>query len=111
MCPCPICTAILIILSPLLILKKSRNWLKNKIMGHHKACQVCQQAEHEVHMKDHTPCHCVACEKADAVLSLKKKSPTKGKVVVTRKSVQKGVKKSNTAPKKETVKNIAKKQS
>lgn len=64
MCPCPFCTAVLILLAPLLLFKKSRNWLKSKIMGHHKACQVCQQAEHDGHMKDHTPCHCVACEKA-----------------------------------------------
>lgn len=108
MCPCPICTAILIVLSPLLILKKSRNWLKSKIMGHHKVCQVCQQAEHEVHMIEQTPCHCMACEKAAAVLSLKKVSPKK-KRVDTKKIIQKGVKKSNTALKKESITNIVKK--
>lgn len=92
MCPCPFCTAILILLSPLLLMKKTRSWLKNKIMHHHRDCQVCQQAEHNEHMKDHTPCHCVACEKA----------------VKVKKTVQKGVK--NLKTKKRTVKNNTKKQ-
>lgn len=63
MCPCPFCTAVVILLAPLLLFKKSRVWLKNKVMCHHQSCEVCQHAEH---MKDHTPCHCAACAHKEA---------------------------------------------
>ena len=62
MCPCPFCASILILLCPLLLFPKTRKWLKSKIKHHHSACEVCQHAEHEQHMHDHTPCHCNACQ-------------------------------------------------
>lgn len=72
MCPCPFCTLIAIILSPLLFWKKGRKWLQSKLKKHHKNCEVCQQAEHELHQRDHTPCSCRACH-------LKKTKATKTK--------------------------------
>ena len=61
MCPCPFCAGIALLLCPLLLFKKTRNWLKNKIKHHHSSCETCQKAEHEHHLKDHTPCCCNAC--------------------------------------------------
>jgi len=72
MCPCPFCTAIAILLCPLLLFKGTRKWLKAKIKHHHSGCEVCQQAEHEQHLHDHTPCHCNACR-------MHQKKPPKGK--------------------------------
>ena len=63
MCPCPICTSIVILLCPLLLFKGTRTWLKSKIKKHHCACDVCQQAEHEQHRANHTPCSCRQCQK------------------------------------------------
>ena len=72
MCPCPFCTTIAILFCPLLLFKRSRKWLKSKIINrHHRSCEVCQHAEHEQHMHDHTPCHCRAC-KTKAVVAPKK---------------------------------------
>ena len=62
MCPCPFCATVAILLCPLLLFKRTRAWLKSKISRHHHSCQVCQNAEHEQHRHDHTPCHCNACE-------------------------------------------------
>jgi len=76
MCPCPFCASILIFLCPLLLFPKTRKWLKSKIKKHHCACDVCQQAEHEQHMQDHTPCHCVHCE---AEAKARKKGVKRGK--------------------------------
>lgn len=61
MCPCPFCTALAILLTPILFWKKGRKWLNAKIKKHHKNCDVCQKAEHEAHQKNHTPCTCKAC--------------------------------------------------
>lgn len=64
MCPCPFCTAIAILLAPLLFFKPTRAWLKKKIKKHHGSCDVCQQAEHEMHLKEHTSCSCRMCRSA-----------------------------------------------
>ena len=61
MCPCPFCTGLLILLCPFLLFKRSRNWLKNKVLKHHTGCCRCQHAEHESHQKDRTPCTCNSC--------------------------------------------------
>ena len=62
MCPCPFCTTVAILLCPLLLFPKTRKWLKSKIKRHHCSCDRCQTAEHNQHMKDHTPCSCQACK-------------------------------------------------
>ncbi len=74
MCPCPFCTAIAILLAPLLFFKSTRAWLKKKIKKHHGSCDVCQQAEHETHLKAHTVCHCNACRAAEKKRHEKSKS-------------------------------------
>ncbi len=74
MCPCPFCTAIAILLAPLLFFKPTRAWLKKKIKKHHGSCDVCQQAEHEMHLKEHTVCHCNACRAAEKKRHEKSKS-------------------------------------
>ena len=62
MCPCPFCASIAILLCPLLLFKKSRTWLKNKIRRHHKHCETCQHAEHERCQEEHIPCTCEKCK-------------------------------------------------
>ena len=62
MCPCPFCASLAILLCPLLLFKRTRKWLQNKICHHHENCDRCQHAEHEQHMHDHTPCHCKVCQ-------------------------------------------------
>ena len=61
MCPCPFCTGVLLLLSPLLLFKKPRKWLKSKIQRHHKHCETCQQAEHIRCREEHIPCTCERC--------------------------------------------------
>ncbi len=74
MCPCPFCTAIALILAPLLLFKPTRTWLKKKVKRHHCHCDTCQQAEHQAHVADKTPCTCVACK-----ANKKKSNVKKGK--------------------------------
>lgn len=62
MCPCPFCTGVLLLLSPLLLFKKPRAWLKRKIRLHHKSCETCQTAEHERCKTEHIPCTCEKCK-------------------------------------------------
>ena len=62
MCPCPFCTTVAILLCPLLLFPATRKWLKSKIKKHHCGCDVCQKAEHEQHLQNHTPCHCRVCQ-------------------------------------------------
>ncbi len=62
MCPCPFCATIAILLAPLLLFKPTRDWLKKKVKRHHCSCDVCQHAEHEACLKEHTVCHCKACQ-------------------------------------------------
>ena len=62
MCPCPFCTGVLLLLSPLLLFKKPRLWLKNKIKRHHKQCATCQSAEHDRCQLEHVPCTCEKCK-------------------------------------------------
>ena len=61
MCPCPFCSGILILLSPLLLFKKPRAWLRKKIKGHHTHCDTCQQAEHAHCQEAHIKCTCEHC--------------------------------------------------
>lgn len=63
MCPCPFCTALLILLSPLFLLKGPRKWVKAKIKRHHHACETCQEAEHTENARSHTKCTCTHCTK------------------------------------------------
>ena len=62
MCPCPICTSIALLLSPLLLFKGPRKWLKSKILKHHKHCKTCQDAEHEHCKAEHIKCTCEQCQ-------------------------------------------------
>ena len=62
MCPCPFCTGILLLLSPMLLFKAPRKWLKGRILRHHKSCATCQQAEHEHCQIEHIPCTCERCK-------------------------------------------------
>lgn len=61
MCPCPVCTGLLILLCPLLLWKKPRQWLNKKINKHHKGCAACQKAEHHHCQQEHIPCTCEKC--------------------------------------------------
>lgn len=63
MCPCPFCTALLILLSPLLLFKGLREWVKGKIKHHHRECDRCQEAEHTAHTSSHAKCTCTHCQK------------------------------------------------
>lgn len=76
MCPCPFCTTVAILLCPLLLFPATRKWLKSKIKKHHCGCDVCQKAEHQQHLADHTPCHCQACQAA--TVSKSRQSKAKG---------------------------------
>ncbi len=63
MCPCPICTSIALLLCPLLLFKKPREWVKKKIRRHHIHCAECQQLEHKKCQAEHIRCTCQACKK------------------------------------------------
>ena len=89
MCPCPFCTTVAILLCPLLLFKCTREWLKAKLNIHHRGCERCQQAEHAQHMRDHTPCHCAACEAAPvAVKPAKRRGRQKKTAHVVEKTVK-----------------------
>ena len=62
MCPCPFCSGVLLLLSPLLLFKGPREWLKRKIKKHHKHCDTCQHAEHERCQEEHIKCTCENCK-------------------------------------------------
>ena len=62
MCPCPFCSGILLLLSPLLLFKGPRAWLKKKISKHHKHCETCQNAEHMHCQEEHIKCTCEKCK-------------------------------------------------
>ncbi len=63
MCPCPFCCSIAILLSPLLLFKGPRQWLKNKLKRHHKNCSTCQSAEHHHCHTSHIQCTCEKCKR------------------------------------------------
>ena len=73
MCPCPFCTGVLLLLCPLLLFKKTRTWLKNKIKRHHKSCETCQHAEHEHCKAEHIKCTCEKCKKKNKLKRGKRK--------------------------------------
>ncbi len=73
MCPCPICATIALLLLPFMGYK----WAKNFVKKHHCSCEVCQKAEHQEHMKNHTKCHCQACKHPKTVAKNNKKSSYK----------------------------------
>ena len=72
MCPCPICATIALLLLPFMGYK----WAKNFVKKHHCSCEVCQKAEHQEHVKNHTKCACQACK---AKGRQKKSTTQKGK--------------------------------
>ena len=63
MCPCPICTSIALLLCPLLLFKKPREWVKRRIRFHHTHCAECQQLEHEKCHQQHIKCTCEKCKR------------------------------------------------